>query len=167
MAGWYKRWSRVILGIVGSLVAIAVNIDTGQVAHSLYLDAPLQQAVVATANAGTLCQGITAPASATACATQELETLQWPRSPSATPPSATLGAGTGERAGPGRTRPPTAGPPRKLLGWLITAFAVSFGAPFWFEGRCRGSARCATPAPSRPARRRAERVWRATPRSGG
>jgi hypothetical protein len=21
----------------------------------------------------------------------------------------------------------------KLLGWLVTAFAVSFGAPFWFD----------------------------------
>ncbi|MCW2525306.1 MAG: hypothetical protein JWM76_166, partial [Pseudonocardiales bacterium] len=21
----------------------------------------------------------------------------------------------------------------KIVGWLVTAFAVSFGAPFWFE----------------------------------
>ena len=57
MAGWYKRWARVVLGSSASSSAVAVNIDTVQVGHSLYVDAPLQQAVVATANAGTLCQG--------------------------------------------------------------------------------------------------------------
>jgi hypothetical protein len=151
MAGWYKRWARVILGVVGFLVAVAINVDTVQVGHALYVDAPLQQAVVATANAGALCQDVTDPKARTTCATTELETLR----------AAGLPVGYSAGCDPAAW---TWGPcwrwsdqdtpsgwdfPRKLLGWLVTAFAVSFGAPFWFEALSRlGSLRNAGTKPS-------------------
>ena len=131
MAGWYKRWARVVLGVVGFLVAVAVNVDTVQVAHSLYVDAPLQQAVVATANAGTLCQGETDPGNARCAWTTSWAPCAWPASRSAI--QAVAGewracwswSNTAARSGWDY--------PRKLAGWLLTAFAVSFGATFWFE----------------------------------
>ncbi|MDT7579340.1 MAG: hypothetical protein QOK35_604 [Pseudonocardiales bacterium] len=151
IGGWYKRWSRVILGVVGFLVAAAVNIDTVQVAHSLYVDAPLQQAVVATADAGALCRDVTDPQARTTCATTQLETLR----------AAGLPVGYSAGCDPAAW---TWGPcwrwsdqdtpsgwdfPRKLLGWLVTAFAVSFGAPFWFEALSKlGSLRNAGTKPS-------------------
>jgi hypothetical protein len=75
ISGWYKRWSRVILGGVGLIVAVLVNIDTVQVAHGLYVDAPVRQAVVSAADAGTLCQGRDTAAARQDCAKQELATL--------------------------------------------------------------------------------------------
>ena len=151
MAGWYKRWARVVLGVVGFLVAVAINIDTIQVGHALYIDAPLQQAVVATANAGTLCQGITDPGQRDGCVKQELDTLH----------VAGLPFGYGADCDPlgwtwrpcwrwsEKDSPSGWDFPRKLLGWLVTAFAVSFGAPFWFEALSRlGSLRNAGTKPS-------------------
>src|SRR5262249_60816354 len=38
VSGWYKRWSKVVLGVVGLLVALLANIDTVQVARDLYVD---------------------------------------------------------------------------------------------------------------------------------
>ena len=39
--------------------------------------------------------------------------------------------------------------PVKLLGWLLTAFAVSFGAPFWFDALSKlGSLRTSGPKPT-------------------
>jgi hypothetical protein len=36
----------------------------------------------------------------------------------------------------------------KLLGWALTAFAVSFGAPFWFDALSKlGSLRATGPRP--------------------
>jgi len=154
IAGWYKRWSRVILGVVGFLVAIAINVDTLQVGHSLYVDAPLQQAVVATADAGTLCQGEPDPGKRQACVEGKLNELR----------VAGIPFGYAADCDP---RHWTWGPcwrwsekdspsgwdfPRKLLGWLVTAFAVSFGAPFWFEALSRlGSLRNAGTKPSSTA----------------
>jgi hypothetical protein len=154
IAGWYKRWSRVVLGVVGFLVAVALNIDTGQVTHSLYLDAPLQQAVVATANAGALCQDVTDPAARTECATTELETLRAAGLPVGYSPSCHWLTGQWRACWAWSDGAPPDGwtPWRKLLGWLITAFAVSFGAPFWFEALSKlGSLRNAGTKPSTTA----------------
>ena len=135
MAGWYKRWARVVLGAVGFLVAVAVNVDTVQVAHSLYVDAPLQQAVVATANAGTLCQGETDPGKRQMCVDNELDALRVAGIPFGYPGGCDPVAGEWRACWSWSDTAARSGwdYPRKLAGWLLTAFAVSFGAPFWFE----------------------------------
>jgi hypothetical protein len=150
ISGWYKRWARVALGIAGLVVAVLANIDTVQVTHSLYVDAPLQQAVASTANAGTLCQGEPDPAARNACATRELATLKVGGLP-----IGWSGSCPDELA---RCLSWSDDAPLhwwdlllKVLGWGLTAFAVSFGAPFWFEALSRlGSLRNAgtKPAPS-------------------
>ena len=118
ISGWYKRWARVALGITGFVIAVALNLDTLQVARSLYVDAPVQQAVLATANTGTLCQNITDLAARNQCTTDELATLK---------------AGGVPIGWADQSMGDTWSVALKLLGWVITAFAVSFGAPFWFE----------------------------------
>jgi hypothetical protein len=133
ISGWYKRWSRVALGIVGLVIAGLANIDTLQVAHSLYVDAPLQQAVVAAADSGSLCQDMSDPGTRRTCATNELDALQvagvpigWPDARLQAWPDWVL----------------------KVVGMVVTAFAVSFGAPFWFEALSKlGSLRTAGKRP--------------------
>jgi hypothetical protein len=132
ISGWYKRWARVALGITGLIVAVLANIDAVQVTHSLYVDAPLQQAVISTANAGTLCQGETDADARNACATQELSALKVGGLP--------IGWTSGCGAELARCLSWSDTAPLhwwdlllKILGWSLTAFAVSFGAPFWFE----------------------------------
>jgi hypothetical protein len=115
ISGWYKRWARVALGITGLIVAVLFNLDTLQVAHSLYVDVPIQQAVIATADTGTLCQNVPDRA---ACATDELAKLKAAALPIGWPEP---GIGRGWSI------------VLKIVGWGLTAFAVSFGAPFWFE----------------------------------
>jgi hypothetical protein len=136
ISGWYKRWSRVVLGIFGLVVAIAINIDALQVAHALYVDGPTQQAVVASANAGSLCQDAAVGQARDTCVKKELDQLK----------AAGVPIGYSDACDPTKdhwsacwTWSPTTSSLSwhdvvlKLLGWLITAFAVSFGAPFWFE----------------------------------
>ena len=156
IAGWYKRWSRVILGVVGFLVAVAVNIDTVQVGALALRRRPAAaggggHGERRHAVPGHHCSGRRGPSARRT----ELDTLRVAGLPvgySAELPLAHRASG--ERAGPGRMeRRRTAGTPwRKLLGWLVTAFAVSFGAPFWFEALSRlGSLRNAGTKPSSTA----------------
>lgn len=115
ISGWYKRWARVALGVTGLIVAALLNLDTLQVAHSLYVDTPIQQAVIATADTGTLCQNA---ADRAACVTGELADFKAAALPIGWPDPA-FGSPLGILL--------------KIIGWGVTAFAVSFGAPFWFE----------------------------------
>jgi hypothetical protein len=106
-----------------------------EVRHALYVDAPLGEAVQTASDAGTLCQGEASAEDRARCARQELGQLKVAGLP--------LGYPSG-------CRPFSRHPARcwawssttringwdfwlKLLGWLVTAFAVSFGAPFWFD----------------------------------
>jgi hypothetical protein len=149
ISGWYKRWARVALGVVGFVAAVLINIDTVQVSHALYVDSPLRDAIQTSADSGTLCQGETTASARASCARQELANFQ------------VLGLPFGYQSGcdsvihPARcwawssaTRLHWWDFPLKLLGWLITAFAVSFGAPFWFDALSRlGSLRSSGPKP--------------------
>jgi hypothetical protein len=116
ISGWYKRWARVALGITGFIVAVLFNLDSLQVGHSLYVDAPIQQAVIATADTGALCQNV--PDRVT-CVSDELATLKADALPIGWPDTAAFGSVWDGLL--------------KIVGWGLTAFAVSFGAPFWFE----------------------------------
>jgi hypothetical protein len=161
MAGWYKRWARVVLGVVGFLVAVAINVDTVQVAHSLYVDAPLQQAVVATANAGTLCQGETDPGNARCAWTTSWTPCAWPASRSAIPAAATRLRGSGAPAGRGRTQPRAAGGTTRASSRAgCSPRSPCRSGRRSGSRRCRSSVRCATPAPSRRRARLADRRGR-------
>lgn len=149
ISGWYKRWSRVMLAVVGFIVAILLNIDTFQMGHALYVDAPIRQAVASAADSGALCQGETSSDARDTCARQELTKLK------------AAGLPIGYSAGCKLSHPARCWSwsmesdlhfwdfPLKLLGWIVTAFAVSFGAPFWFDALSKwGSLRNAGKKPA-------------------
>ncbi|WP_288588059.1 hypothetical protein [uncultured Methylobacterium sp.] len=142
VSGWYKRRTQAILAVLGLLVAVMFNIDAVQVAQKLNTDKSYRQAVVA--QAGLLLQtpapsspkaqgpgqeGATGQQSGTEPAPRaRLEQLQkdldqagfligWPAPQLA-------GCNGGGCAG---------SVVRMILGWLVTALAVTLGAPFWFD----------------------------------
>ena len=136
IAGWYKRWSRVALGIVGFIIAAFLNLDAIQVAHTLYVDAPVQQAVLSSAEAGALCQSAANPADRETCAKKELGDLQ------------AAGLPVGWPDWPVNVLHTLLDYVFKVIGLAITAFAVSFGAPFWFDALSKlGSLRTAAKRP--------------------
>jgi uncharacterized integral membrane protein len=151
ISGWYKRWAQAVLLVVGLAVAIVVNVDTVNVVHTLWVDEPVRSAVVAQATSGSLCSQETDPARRRDCAATEIGQLQ------------TAGLPIGQPAGcqPGNwtrwdaclvtnfsPRNDAAALVLKLLGWVITAVAISYGAPFWFEAVSRiGSLRSTGPKP--------------------
>ncbi|MFO1430248.1 MAG: hypothetical protein U1F76_08930 [Candidatus Competibacteraceae bacterium] len=124
VSGRYKRHTQVILFVVGLILTILLNVNTITIAQALARDDTLRQMVVAQAQA---LAHESDPNSQNADFKQAYEQLNQLSLP--------IGWSNGW---PGvRPGTPVAGvwdyvlvP---LLGWLMTAFAISFGAPFWFD----------------------------------
>jgi hypothetical protein len=152
ISGWYKRWSKVVLGVVGFGVAVLANVDTIQVTHGLYVNEPVRQAVVTAAQNGTLCREEATPEKRASCTDQRLAQLNSAGLPVWYPDRCRPLSGDLARCWAWSSTARLHGWdfPLKLLGWLLTAFAVSFGAPFWFDALSRlGSLRNAGPKPGR------------------
>jgi len=125
VSGWYKHRTQQILIFTGIIVAITANVDTIRIAHKLYVDPGKRQVAVALAGSiandqsfqstpppGAPRAGVRADSLASV-AIQRLDSLALP-----------IGWPDGEFARDWYMR---------LLGWLITGFAISLGAPFWFD----------------------------------
>jgi hypothetical protein len=120
-AGWYKRKSQLIILVYAFVIAMGLNVDTIAVSNSLYRDTALRSGLVAAAQ-----QIATSPEEEPADATEkmleikaQLEEIQFP-----------LGwKQNGRNTSPNDILDWIV----KLLGWSITALAVSLGAPFWFD----------------------------------
>jgi hypothetical protein len=149
ISGWYKRWSKVVLAVTGLIVAILSNVDTVQVAHTLYANEPVRQAVVAQATNGSACQSQTDPAQRRRCVDTEIATLSESGLPIWYPSGCNFShLNRCWNLSPGQ-QPHGWRFLLKLLGWTLTAFAVSFGAPFWFDALSKlGSLRNAGPKPA-------------------
>lgn len=157
VSGWYKRWAQWRLFLAGAILAVLVNVNAFDVAQTLYRDEPIRNAVVAKALVAEGCPA-EGPDREHCLAAQRtiLEDLPLP-----------LGWGVDEAIadcaahhdGKSCLRRPWLAVPfltdalrhtgpvgviLTLLGWLTTAAAVSFGAPFWFDALNRvGSLRTA------------------------
>jgi hypothetical protein len=120
VSGWYKRYSQVIIFILGFVVAGLMNADTVSIARALSTDAALRSALVNEAQEYTKVQASGAPMSVAAQeklkkADEELRKLRLP-----------LGWGAAlDNSGSGWLL--------RVVGWLLTAIAISLGAPFWFD----------------------------------
>ncbi len=148
VSGWYKRRSRWLLFVIGLTVAVLCNVDTIQVVTALGRSATLRGAVSKMAEtavqtneiAGVRLSDGTSSASAIervqALTAQlaELEPLGLPvgfsclKSVNARDLRSTLRLCLANSVAEGGARWPL-----KVIGWLLTAFAVSLGAPFWFQ----------------------------------
>ena len=150
ISGWYKRWSKVVLGVVGFVVAVVVNIDAAQLTHQLYVNEPVRQAVVAASESGALCQNLATAKERADCASDQIAKLDDAGLPIWYPAHCALGPHMARCWAWSADAPPHLWDlPLKLLGWLLTAFAVSFGAPFWFDALSRlGSLRNTGPKPA-------------------
>jgi len=147
VSGAYKRRTQYVILIIGIFVAILVNADSVAIFRRLSADKNLASAVAASAegyvnanrSAAPTVKGESASPSATDAReklNQNLETLDklgLPLGWDGSSKTCTLPSWRGWMGLPGWCG--ASGPllATHWLGWLLTAFAVSFGAPFWFD----------------------------------
>lgn len=116
VSGWYKRRMQMVLVVIGLAIAIILNVDSLNVAKALYKNDALRASVVA--KAGAVVNNGTMPADLSKEALATLETLQLP---------------IGWQGKAPIMQKAWEALPGSFVGWLITAMAISFGAPFWFD----------------------------------
>jgi hypothetical protein len=112
--GWYKRRIQIILAVIALLVTCAINADSFQVGSRLWKDDALRSAVVSQAAAAAEKDPKKAGTSIDAIADEvdDVKQLELP-------------IGWNDANGGSFFT--------HLPGWLITAFALTMGAPFWFD----------------------------------
>lgn len=147
-SGWYKRRTQALLFLLGLAVAVVMNVDALHVMQRLTIDKAYRDVVVK--EAGTVAAP-GEPASAVQIermgnARHALERVGMPIGWRTWRPASTS-ASAGSLALPVPTQlcvPLDSAPCQRtqwlgadwlqvLCGWLLTAFAVMLGAPFWFD----------------------------------
>lgn len=127
VSDWYRRQAQIIILVFSLLLCAALNVDTLTLANTFYRDPTLRTAVVAAAEQSlqepVVTEGDT-PLTQAVALRNELTVLELP-----------LGwAAPDLNTADPREMPITPqGWIQKLVGVLLTAFAVSLGAPFWFD----------------------------------
>lgn len=129
VSGWYKRRTQWVLLIIGLGLAIGLNVNTITVASYLLRDNTAREALVAQAQAMSRDTGIVRGDYNYNSLHARLDSLDLP-----------IGW-EGQKSGPRLVlRPSTVRNYHgwthfwlPIFGWLITALAVSLGAPFWFD----------------------------------
>ncbi len=152
--GWYKRVAQCMALGLGLTLAVALNVDTIHVTERLWADGPLRSAVLEQVKKLPLpVTTTTSPATTTTTVEGAPATPTPATTPATTVPAngapTTTVAGIGDQiesiqAGLGQIsglqlplgwdedqRPHTY--PVAILGWILTAIALSLGAPFWFD----------------------------------
>jgi len=135
VSGWYKRRVQRILVVIGFVLAGALNADSIAIFKSLVNDAPLRNALVAASQEyarSSAADSTKSPEARVNRNIQELNALQlpigwrWKPDHSAVSNySLAIPTGTGKDLAWNIVF--------KVLGIIITGFAVSLGAPFWFD----------------------------------
>lgn len=120
VSGWYRRWSQAITCVIAVAVAVGLNVDAVRVTERLMRDPAVRATIVSQAEA----------------------TAERPKGEAGTEPSLTK---TGENVDGAFEEVNALNLPilwgeandqvdlATVVGWLITAIAISLGAPFWFD----------------------------------
>lgn len=119
VSGWYKRKSQLVTLLVAVALAVGLNVSALRIAEQLSAEPTVRAAVVAKAEAVAKEPATGKPGKEIAQAGKDMESaldqlselklpIFWVEEPEG-PPGTTL------------------------VGWLITALAISLGAPFWFD----------------------------------
>jgi hypothetical protein len=136
VSGWYKYRTQKILFGIGLVIAVSVNVDAIKIVKQLSKDSTLRQSIVAAAGAAKQPQtGSTGSANDQIKAVQQQVAdvnglgipIGWTHVPDI------LVKKVREANGTSSYGPWHWGYVNVLLGWLMTAVAVSLGAPFWFD----------------------------------
>jgi len=135
ISGWYKRMAQKIILAAALVLCCAVNADTLMIVKELWSDQALRSAAVASAEERIKAGKPAQPdANASGTSSTDDQTAQLKKAVSEIRDINTLPLGWKCAAGDIRTIPNS---PLawflKVLGILLSAFAVSMGAPFWFD----------------------------------
>lgn len=154
ISGWYKRWAKVVLVVIGVIVAVTLNVDALGVGRELYVDGPVREAVVSQALNGSLCQDQSNGTVAKDCADAQIKSLGTEGLPigyshACVYPLRSAACWITNTTDSHHTNLLWTDVLLKLLGWIVAGFATSFGAPFWFDalsklGNLRTAAKPAT-----------------------
>ncbi|HEY1499379.1 MAG TPA: hypothetical protein VGF88_07365 [Acidobacteriaceae bacterium] len=143
VSGWYKRYTQRVLLYIGIALAIGFNVDSIRIARTLWIDRDVRAAMVS--EASSYVQNNTAvpqsPATTEHPISQELSSMRSTVNDFNSVMNTSLlpigwsGTWTRLHANLQTDRLRAIGwlAATKLPGWLITAFAISLGAPFWFD----------------------------------
>ncbi len=125
VSGWYKRMAQKIIFVAGLVLCVAVNADTLMIVKELWSDQAMRSAVVAQAVKKV---HSTVPAKSTSPEVSLQQVAGEIREANA-PPIGWSRNLDDVRAFPNGLE----GGILKLLGILLTSFAIVMGAPFWFD----------------------------------
>lgn len=128
VSGWYKRQVQWIVFIIGFCIAASFNVDTFKIVHNLSKDKTAREQMVqlATNYVKNHPSGISNHSRDSVLINQKLDSLvifaDSLYKADITESNQLLGIGWNDCISW-----------ESLLGWLITALAISLGAPFWFD----------------------------------
>jgi hypothetical protein len=134
VSGWFKRRTHLWLWVIAIGVAIGVNADTMLIARTLWTEPALRKAVAAQADAYAK-EHPDQETPAGVAKVKDLTDLQIPIGWAKNKDDCATGKpAKGQTACDPRAWPSSvAGVAVRGLGWLITAAALTLGAPFWFD----------------------------------
>jgi hypothetical protein len=130
VSGWYKRKTQGQLLVIGIGLAIFANVDSIHIASQFYVDPGVRQAAVALASQVVKDSNFVKTGSDTAIA--KLQSLKLPIGRDF-PPDWKLSTETAFPTLLALPSPTTVLVVQRLVGWILTALAISLGAPFWFD----------------------------------
>jgi hypothetical protein len=137
VSGWYKRLTSVMLLVLGFGVAVVVNADTISIAQTLARDGVLRASIIGAAQERLATPP--PPSTSTAADAQARDELATENLGQARAAVDALGLPLGWVMQPANKTDPRRVPREpfewllKIVGLALTGFAVSQGAPFWFD----------------------------------
>ena len=125
VSGWYRRHTQMLSFLISLVIVAGWNIDTVYIAQSLLVNPALRGAIVAAAGEHVHSTAVVAEEQGKAAKPASEEEVE-DRIKSLRDKLYSLGfpIGWSQMSGPWWEHIP---------GWLLSAVAISFGAPFWFE----------------------------------
>jgi len=139
VSGWYARWTKWIMIVVGLAIAAALNVSAVTVGRALWLDPTLRSAAEAVAEQQAAESSPTTTAAASPTTTIATSSTSPPTTTAATATVPKIGVDTLKRTGMPMGWNRAAWPgwtgylALHLFGIVLVAIAASFGAPFWFD----------------------------------
>jgi hypothetical protein len=121
VSGWYKRWTQQVLLGLTIVVVLAANADSVKLVRRLASDGPLRASLVTAADRAVAAQHGNSEAETTnikQAVLREAQAIELPLGWTVVPWSQPFDA---------------VAVTMKVIGLLISIFAVSLGAPFWFD----------------------------------
>ncbi|MCH7476003.1 MAG: hypothetical protein IIA27_15235 [Gemmatimonadetes bacterium] len=118
VSGWYKRTAKKWMMGIALALAVLFNVNSIDVAQALWQEPTIRAMVVESAESFAPAQGEASELTIDSLKAQ-LEGLHLP-----------IGWPASWRLAPDQVGPMLL----SLVGWILTALAVSLGAPFWFDG---------------------------------